>query len=196
MKKINKLILAGAGLAAAPFLTLSVSAHCDSYEGPIIPVAQEALRTGDLQPLLKWVGPEHETDIKKAFKRARGVAKDGPAAKELAELWFLETFVRIHREGEGAPYTGLKPAGSMDPFYKEADAALDQGSVEEVAKAVANDVAKEIRERFDKAKSLQKSAEESPEAGRKFVAAYVEYMHFLEAVHGLLGSGELGHSHN
>ncbi len=196
MKNITKLILAGASFAAAPFLTLSVSAHCDSYEGPIIPVAQEALRTGDVKPLLKWVGPEHETEIKNAFKRTRGVAKDAPAAKELVELWFLETFVRIHREGEGAPYTGLKAAGTMDSFYKDADVALDQGSVDEVAKHVANGVAEEIHKRFAKAKSLQKSAEESPEAGRKFVAAYVEYMHFLEAVHGILNSGEMGHSHN
>lgn len=196
MKKIKQFILVTAGLAAAPFFTLSLSAHCDSYEGPIIPVAQKALLTGNVEPLLKWVGPEHENEIKEAFERARGIVKDAPAAKEIVELWFLETFVRIHREGEGAPYTGLKPAGSMDPFYKQADAALDEGSVDEVAKEVANAVAKEINERFATAKNLQKSAEESPEAGRKFVEAYVEYMHFLEAIHGLLHGGELGHSHH
>lgn len=196
MKKINQLILVGAGLVAVPFLTISASAHCDSYEGPIIPVAQEALRTGEMKPLLKWVDAEHETELKEAFERARSVAKESPAAKDLAELWFLETFVRIHREGEGAPYTGLKPAGSMDPFYKEADAALEKGSVDDVAKTVASEVEKEIQKRFEKAKSLRESAEESPEAGRKFVDAYVEYMHFLEAVHDLLASGELGHSHH
>lgn len=196
MKKINQLILVGASLVVAPFFAFSLSAHCDSYEGPIIPVAQEALRSGNVTPLLKWVEPKHETELKEAFERARGVAKDSPAAKELAELWFLETFVRVHREGEGAPYTGLKPAGSMDPFYKEADAALEEGSVDELAKSVANDIAEEIRQRFSKAKDLQKSAEDNPEAGRKFVAAYVEYMHFLEAMHDLLNSGELGHSHH
>lgn len=195
MTTINKIILAGACLAIAPFLSLSLSAHCDSFDGPIIPVAQEALRTGDVQPLLKWVEPEHETEIKEAFKRARGVAQDAPAAKELAELWFLETFVRLHREGEGAPYTGLKSAESMDPFYKRADAALDKGSVDELAEHVGNDVADQIRKRFAKAKDLHKSAEENTKAGRKFVVAYVDYMHFLEAVHGLL-SGELHHAHN
>lgn len=196
MKKFNRLLLVGAGLAAAPFFALSASAHCDSYEGPIIPVAQEALRTGDVEPLLKWVDADHEAEIQEAFKRARDAAKDAPAAKELVELWFLETFVRIHREGEGAPYTGLKPAGSMDPFYKQADEALLHDSVDELAKEIGNAVTEEVRKRFGEAKKLQASAEESPEAGRKFVAAYVEYMHFLEAVHGLLNRGELGHSHH
>ena len=32
-------------------------------------------------------------------------------ARELADRYFFETLVRIHRAGEGAPYTGLKPAG-------------------------------------------------------------------------------------
>lgn len=195
MKTLNKLLIVGASLAFAPFLSASVFAHCDSYEGPIIPVAQEALNTGDLQPLLKWVEPEHEAEIKEAFERARSVAKDAPAAKELADLWFLETFVRIHREGEGAPYTGLKPLGSMDPFYMEADAALAQHSVDELAEHAGNAVANEIRERFAKANRLQESAEENTEAGRAFVEAYVEYMHFIEALHGLL-SGEMGHYHD
>lgn len=195
MNTIKKIILAGASLAAVPFFSVSLSAHCDSFDGPIIPEAQEALRTGDVQPLLKWVEAEHETEITEAFERARSVAADAPAAKELAELWFLETFVRIHREGEGAPYTGLKPAGSMDPFYMQADAALDEGSVGELVEHVENAVGEKIRQRFAKAKHLQESAEESTEAGREFVAAYVNYMHFVEAIHGLL-SDEMPHHHD
>lgn len=195
MKTTHKIILAGVSLAVAPFLSVSLFAHCDSFEGPIIPEAQVALRTGDVQPLLKWVEPEHETEITEAFERARSVAKDAPAAKELADLWFLETFVRVHREGEGAPYTGLKPVGAMDPFYMQADAALAQDSVDELAEQVGNAVASQIRERFAKANHLQESAEESTKAGREFVEAYVEYMHFIEAVHGLL-SGEMSHAHD
>jgi len=196
MRTIKKIILVAAGLAAIPFLSVSLRAHCDSFDGPIIPEAQEALHTGDVQPLLKWVEPEHEAEIKAAFERVRRIADDAsPDVKELAELWFLETFVRLHREGEGAAYTGLKPAGTIDPFYVQADAALEQGSVDEVAEHVGNAVAEEIRERFAKASELQKSADESTEAGREFVAAYVDYMHFIEAIHALL-SGDLDHQHH
>ena len=195
MKTLKKTIIVGASLAAVPFFSASLSAHCDSFDGPIIPVAQEALRTGDVQPILMWVEPEHENEVKEAFERARAVAKDAPAAKELVELWFLETFVRIHREGEGAAYTGLKPAGSMNPFYMEADAALDHGSVDELAQKAGKEVTDEIRERFAKAKQLKESAEESTEAGREYVEAYVGYMHFIEELHALL-SGEMGHYHD
>jgi hypothetical protein len=36
---------------------------------------------------------------------------EGPASREVADRHFFETVVRLHRAGEGAPYTGLKPAG-------------------------------------------------------------------------------------
>jgi len=164
----------------------TAGAHCDSYDGPIIPQAQEALETGDVQPLLKWVEPEHEAAIVAAFDRARSVSEESPAAKDLAELWFLETFVRLHREGEGATYTGLKPAGVMPDFYQHADAALAEGSVDKLADEVGNTIAQEVRDRFAVAHELQASANKSTEDGRKFVKAYVDYFHFIEALHYVL----------
>ncbi len=177
----------GAGLLSCVLLAPAANAHCDSYDGPIIPEAQMALHKGDVQPLLKWVEPEHETELKAAFERARSVSSDATEeARELAELWFLETFVRLHREGEGAPYTGLKPAGSMPEFYLQADAALAEGSVAELADEIGNTIAQEIRDRFDVAYELAQTADDSVEDGRKFVAAYVNYFHFIEALHHVL----------
>lgn len=32
-------------------------------------------------------------------------------AQEVADDWFFENTIRIHRAGEGAAYTGMKPGG-------------------------------------------------------------------------------------
>lgn len=181
-----KTFLSGIALATSLLFTASASAHCDSFDGPIIPAAQEALRDGDVQPILMWVEPQHEAEIIAAFERAMSVADESEAAKEMGELWFLETFVRLHREGEGAAYTGLKPSGSMPYFYQQADAALANGSVDALADDIGDTIAEEIRHRFAVAHELQQSAAESTEAGREFVASYVDYFHFIEALHHVL----------
>jgi hypothetical protein len=39
---------------------------------------------------------------------------------------FFETAVRLHRAGDEAPYTGLKPAGpDWDPFVPRAEKAIE-----------------------------------------------------------------------
>ena len=88
-----------------------VYAHCDGMDGPVVKAAQAALAKGDVNLVLIWVRKNDETEIRQAFERTVNVRKLSPEAKELADTYFFETLVRIHRAGEGAPYTGLKPAG-------------------------------------------------------------------------------------
>src|SRR4026207_1638616 len=86
-------------------------AHCDGLDGPVVKAAQKALDSANLSPVLIWVQKRDEPEIKKAFQKTLAVRGLNPQAKELAEPSFFETLVRIHRAGEGASYTGLKPAG-------------------------------------------------------------------------------------
>ena len=176
-----------AGLAAA--LTAGLSAHCDTLGGPVIPDARAALAKGDLTPVLKWVTPAQEAELRAAFDRCRAVRDKGPAAVELAEQYFLETAVRLHRASEGAPFTGLKPAGAMEPMEVRADEALKAGSIDEVVKRVTERVAANIRERFEKVLERKKHADESVEAGRAYVAAYVDYLHYLMGLHQAVSGG-------
>jgi hypothetical protein len=90
-------------------LNKDVLAHCDTLDGPVVQTARTALEKGDITPLLKWVRVEDEKEIKDAFEKTLAVRRKGAEAKELADMYFFETLVRIHRAGEGAPYTGLKP---------------------------------------------------------------------------------------
>jgi hypothetical protein len=96
------------------FLSAEALGHCDTLDGPVIKDAKKALKTGDVAPVLKWVKKEHETQIRDQFKKTMTVRAKGTEAREIADMYFFETLVRLHRAGEGAPYTGLK-ASSVEP---------------------------------------------------------------------------------
>lgn len=168
-------------------------AHCDTMDGPVVVEAKAALTKGDPTPVLKWVQPAAEEEIKAAFSKTVAARAKGTEAQEVADRWFLETLVRLHRAGEGAPYTGLAPAGTdPGPAVKGADKALETGSVDDLTKEVAAVVETGIRSRFTKAMELKKHAAESVEAGRQYVAAYVDYVHYVERLHEV-AAGQGGH---
>lgn len=181
---------AGAGLV----LVQPASAHCDSMDGPVVQAAQEALAAGDVTPVLKWVSVEDEAEIREAFGHTLRVRALDPEAREVADRWFFETLVRVHRAGEGAPYTGLKPAGAaVDEGIEAADIALETGSIDRLASDVSNRAGALVHERFERVQALAAHADHNVEAGREYVHAYVEYIHFIEALQGLLthGAGEV-----
>ncbi len=158
----------------------NAGAHCDTLGGPVVAAAKEALEKGDVTPVLKWVMKDKEDEIRAAFKKTLAVREKGPEAKELADLYFFETLVRIHRAGEGAPYTGLKPADAVEPFIAASDKALESGSVDGLVNHLGHSVANGIRKRFEQAVEAKKHANDSVEDGRKFVEAYVEFTHYVE----------------
>ena len=86
-------------------------AHCDTLDGPVVKTARAALETGKLAPVLAWVRAADEAEIRAAFQKATAARRLGPEARAVADTWFFETVVRVHRAGEGAPFTGLQPAG-------------------------------------------------------------------------------------
>lgn len=172
---------AGAALAIliAPQQAL---AHCDALDGPVIIEARQALENGDVTPVLKWVGAAEEAEIRAAFAQTVKVRQFDPAARELADRYFFETLVRVHRAGEGAPYTGLKPAGTVAPVVAMADRALDEGKIDTLAGKIAAHTEAGIRERFRHALETRKHAGDSVAAGREAVAAYVTYVHYVEGI--------------
>ena len=153
-------------------------------DGPVVLAAKSALDHKDITPVLKWVKKENEAQIKAGFAKTLAVRAKGPEAGELADQFFFETLVRIHRAGEGAPFTGLKPAGTpLEPPIAEADKALESGSTDHVVKLVTDEAAAGIRKRFAEAKEKKTHAEHNVDAGREFVAAYVDYVHYVAGLH-------------
>jgi len=173
----------------------AVLAHCDTMSGPVIPEAKAALEKGDITPILKWIKPEYETEVKKAFELAVQVRDKSPEAKELADKYFLETLIRLHRAGEGAPYTGIKDT-PPEQIVTLADEALANGSADEMIKKIQTHLASAIREKFNKALKASKNKDKSIESGREFVEAYVQYVHYVEGIHAAIMSTEIHHSEN
>jgi hypothetical protein len=157
-------------------------AHCDTLDGPVVQTARVALEKGDITPVLKWVQTADEKEIRVAFQKTLAVRAKGTEAKELADMYFFETLVRLHRAGEGAPYTGLQ-AGPAELIILEADKSLDTGSSEAITKHVTASVADGIKKRFSKTLERKKHADESVAAGREFVEAYVDFTHYVERLY-------------
>lgn len=171
-------------------------AHCDTLDGPVVTEARAALEKGDVTPLLKWVNQSDEDEIRAVFESTLKVRKQGPEVKKLADTYFLETLIRIHRAAEGAPYTGLKPAGTIEPAIAAADEAIKNGSVDELAEKIGTAAEKAVKGRFAKLKHAEENKEDSVEAGRKYVEAYVEYIHFVEGLHNMITGKAAGHEHS
>lgn len=163
-------------------------AHCDALDGPVVLEARAALEQGEVTPLLKWVRAEDEAQIRSAFAQALAVRKLGAEAREVADTYFFETLVRIHRAGEGAPFTGLKPAGGIEPPIVKADRALEAGSIDSLAQTLAEHTEQGLRDRFARAAEARRHAAQSVQAGREYVEAYSAYVHYVEGlakvVHG------------
>lgn len=166
------------------FICTCAFAHCDTMDGPVVKDAKLALEKSDVTPVLKWVKKEREAEVIVAFEKALGERKANPEAKEKADMEFFATLIRIHREGEGAGFEGVKPSGSgIEPAIIEADKALEEGTPDNLIKLITDDASSGIKERFDKALEKKKHKDESVEEGREFVEAYVEFTHYVEKLH-------------
>ncbi len=182
--------VAASGILAVGISVLlagSALAHCDTTKGPIIPEAKAALEKGDVTPILKWIKQNDEAEIRVAFTKAVAVRAEGPKAKELADLYFIETLIRLHRAGEGAPYTGIKDE-PVEPIIAMAEKALVDGSADEMTKKISGQMAAAIKKKFTKVVEANKDKDKSVEAGREFVEAYVQYMHYIEDIHTVVMS--------
>jgi len=173
-------------LLATTVLTANLArAHCDGMDGPVVKAAEKALVEGNVNLVLIWVPAADEDAIKTAFQKTLAVRKLSPEARELADLYFFETLVRIHRAGEGAPYTGLKPAGrDLGPIIPAADKAIAEGSVDALLKLLPESGHTEAHELFEAVLAKNAFKLEDVDAGREYVAAYVSFIHAVERLHG------------
>lgn len=172
-----------AALLLAGSLTFGVVpafAHCDSLDGPVIVEARAALASGDVSPVLKWVRADDEAAIRSAFAQTRAVRQLSPAAAELADRFFFETLVRLHRAGEGEPFTGLKPAGTTEAAIAAADRAIKEGKFDAPIAELTAKIDRLLRERFTELQRRREHRDHHVPAGRDYVEAYVGFIHLYE----------------
>lgn len=166
--------------------TQQASAHCDSFDGPALIDAAKALETNNVELIKKWILAEDEAVVVPLFHKTYTL-KDGDAeVYEIVKTHFYETFVRLHREMEGATFTGLKPADTTAHITVMSDKALENGNFEGLLAALNKHVNGQLTEKYEKTAALYRVKDRSVEDGRAYVAAYVDYTHAVEAVHDIL----------
>ncbi len=173
-------------IAVSAVGTERANAHCDTMDGPVIIDAKKALDTGNVNRVLAWVKSAGEDEIRKSFAKAIEGRKNA-AGKDAADLAFFETLVRVHRAGEGAGYEGIKPAGSeLNPAVKAADRAIEDGMVQPLINLLTKNLSDKVKEKFTGTIGRKKYNPDDVAAGREFVKAYVEYVHFAEGVYNTI----------
>lgn len=178
IQMITGVLLVGAWLWLFP---KKASAHCDTMDGPTATDGMKALETGNIHHAYKWIMPEYEEELKGIFELSLKVRGLGAEAREVADRFFLENLVRIHRAGEGAPFTGLKPHGvPIDPAVAAADRSLEIGNLEPLKGLIEEERFPELEERFHKALSLKEFEVDDVERGRAYIEAYVSFFKFAE----------------
>ena len=181
---VSRVMWTAIALALIGLTPVRALAHCDGLDGPVVKAAQRALETRNPALVLIWVQEKDEREIQSAFEQTLAVRELSPQAKSLADRFFFETLVRVHRAGEGAPFTGLKPAGrDLGPAIPAADEAVRVGSVELVRQLLTDAVQQRLREEFAQVMAAQTFKAGDLAAGRAYVKAYVEFIHFVERLY-------------
>jgi len=166
------------------FFAGNVFAHCDTMAGPVVKAAQEALRTANVNLVLIWVDEKDEAEVKNKFRQTLAVRRLNQQARELADNYFFETLVRLHRVGEGEPYTGLKPLGTdLGPVIPLADKSLAAGSADELLKLFPAATRADIQARFQETLKRRQFKSNDVQAGRVYVKAYITFMHYVEELY-------------
>ena len=170
--------------------------HCDTLDGPVMTIAKKALDAKDVNLILPYVPKEGEAEVIRVFEQVMKIRND-IAAREIADLYFFETVVRIHRMGEGAPYTGLKPAGlSEGPVIPVADKAIENGSPDELIEVLSGMLQEEVTHRFQRMLLLKEQANKSVDDAREYVEAMLGLQVWSHSIYERIrGEAHLAHVH-
>lgn len=100
------------------------------------------------------------------------------------DYWFFETVVRLHREWEGAPYTGLKPAGlGVGPVVPRVEKAIDIGNAKELIEFLQHEVKEEIEKRFKDVLIKKDYREDDVDSARKYIQAMLDFTLYSHHLH-------------
>jgi hypothetical protein len=151
--------------------------HCDTLDGPVVTAAREALDSDDVDLALPFVPADGEQEVLDAFERARKARVQSPEAREVADLYFFDTVVRVHRRGEGAPHTGLKPAGlDPGPVIPLAERALDTGDTTDLVAFLQAAVQAQAGRRLAHVRELAAEAAAGVPAARAHTSAMLGFL--------------------
>ena len=163
--------------------------HCDSQDGPVVKGAMVALETGDVNEALRFAPKEAEDEIRAIFAKVKKVRTIAPTAREVVDRYFAETLVRLHRAGEGAPYTGLKPAGlDVGPVISLAESAIETGSGHRLVTFLSDALHEEVKHRLERVLEMKERSDAGLDQAREYTSAMLGFQVWSHKLYGSLNS--------
>ena len=192
--KYKNLVMALA--VAISFAFTNSYAHCDSIDGPVVKAAIKSIEENNVNYVLAWIKPEYENEVKHEFTKTMNIRNQNKETMEMADYYFYETVVRLHRMGEGEPYTGLKPAGTkISEGIVQADLSIEKNDLQAIESFVTENVKQSLENKFHKLMERSKYNPDDVEAAREYVGAYVNYIHYSEQIFELSEEHSEHHIH-
>jgi hypothetical protein len=158
-------------------------------DGPVVLAARRALEAEDVDLVLPYVYEGGWEEVRRAFEMVSKARVQGAEAREVADLFFFETAVRVHRQGESAPYTGLKPAGLyVGPVIPVAEKCIAGGSPGELIDLLTRRLADEIETRFGHLRALAARSGDDVHLARRHVAEVLATEVWAHKLYGQIGA--------
>lgn len=185
-----------AGAITVPLLFVGAqpaSAHCDSRTGPVVTAAEAALEEKDVNLILPYVKADQEQELTYAFEQTLAIRARGPEVREVADEYFLETAVRLHRMGEGASYTGIKDEAEEIPALDAAEESLESGAPDATLEQLDEELRANVAERFQGVLDARAAEKETPsvETSRERVEAELMFEKYVLEISDAIGAEAL-----
>lgn len=190
LRKIACLMIFSLALLALD--SANVWGHCNRENGPVAKDARKALEKEDFQKIAIWVSKGQADELRTKYKECLNVYEKGGKSRKLAESYFVETAIRLHRKSEGMAFTGVKPASPLPPDIAKAEKALKTGELNPLIDFLSQELKQKTQKWFRNAMQAKKHKNENLGKGREWVDAYVKYVIY---VHGLYQTIQAGPKH-
>lgn len=163
--------------------------HCDSLDGPVVTAARQALKAEDVELVLPYVHAEGESEVRRMFDMVLPVRRQSAETRAVADQLFFETVVRVHRAGDSAPYSGIKPAGlSVGRVIPLAEHSVQSGSSEALVAFLSDVLRDEFTSRLEHVKLLEAMKHLSLDFARKHVDAMLGFEVYAHHVYEALSA--------
>jgi hypothetical protein len=138
----------------------------------VVRAARRALGEERVAVVLPFVPKAAEKEVTELFHKVVHARKADPVSRDVADEHFFDTVVRLHRAGEGAPFTGLKPAGlDVGPVIPVAEHAAESGDGRALEDILVDVVRAEVQRRLRHLAHLRPEMEHGVDHAREYVKA-------------------------
>jgi len=125
--------------------------------------------------------------VREALHKVERARKDGARVREIADRYFFETVARIHPAGEGAPHSGLKPAGlDVGPVIPVAEKAIEPGSADQLVELLSGNLSEQLRHGLHRVMHFKEHAGHGLGAAREYVEAMLGLQGWAHGLHNTI----------